>query len=82
MMIFSAQSNRFIELTLSMGVRGITVCSENVIDLPQNNTMVFPAQYNEFIKLRLSMDVRGVIVWSVNIIDLPKNCTMASNDIP
>ena len=81
-MIYPASSDGFIELTLSMGVRGITVWLVNVIDLPQNGTMIYPVQHNEFIELTLSMDVRGITVWSVNVIGLPKNGIMTSNNIP
>ena len=75
-MIYPAQSNGFIELTLSMSVRRITVQSVNVINLPQNGTMINPAQINGFIELTLSMGVRGITVWSVSVIDLPQNGTM------
>ena len=61
-MIYPAQSVRFIELTLSVGVRGITIWSVNDIDLPHYGTMIYPVQYNEFIELILSMDVRGTTV--------------------
>ena len=69
--IFHVQNNKFIELTLSTGVRGITVWSVNVIDLPQNGTMIYPVQSDGFIKLTLSIGARGITVWPVNVIDLP-----------
>ena len=39
-MVYPAQHNEFIELTLSMDVRGITVWSVNVINLSKNGIMI------------------------------------------
>ena len=50
-MIYPAQSDGLIELTLSIGVKGITVWSMNIIDLPQNGTMIYTVQHNGFIEL-------------------------------
>ena len=64
-----------------MGVKGITVQSMNIIDLPQNGTMIYTVHHNEFIEFTLLMVVRGITVWSVNVIDIPKNGIITSKDI-